>query len=88
MLPKPRFLDGISGLAGTAFSAAQGIREEIHSVIKSRVEEAVYKLNLVPREEFEAVQNMASRARIAQEQAEEKLSLLEKRLENIEKELF
>lgn len=88
MTPKLRFLDGISGLAGTAFSAAQGAREEIHSLLKTRIEEIIYKLDLVSREEFDAVQEMASKARLEQEKATEQVRLLEERLAKIEKELF
>lgn len=84
MVARPRFLDDLTGLAGTAFSAASGLREEIQTLIHSQINEILFSLNLVRRDEFDAVQEMASRARQEQEQTEQRLTMLEARLNELE----
>lgn len=84
MVDRPRIFDDLAGAAGTAFSAFSGIREEIHALIRSRIDEVLYSLNLVRREEFEVVQEMASRARQSQEEIENRLAHLENRIKNLE----
>ncbi|MCX5618303.1 accessory factor UbiK family protein [Bombella sp. TMW 2.2543] len=84
---RPRFLDDLTGLAGTAFSAASGLREEVHTLIHSQINEILFSLNLVRRDEFDAVQEMASRARLEQEQTEQRIKALEARLDELEQTL-
>ncbi|GBR46135.1 MULTISPECIES: accessory factor UbiK family protein [Neokomagataea] len=81
---KARFFDDIAGLAGNAFSAANGVREEIHAIVRARVDEVLNGLDLVRRDEFDAIQEMAGRARLAQEEAEARLAGLEERLARLE----
>jgi BMFP domain-containing protein YqiC len=64
---RPKFFDDLAGVAGGAISVLAGLREELASMTKARVEEALRRLDLVKREEFEA---MAELARHAKEQAE------------------
>ncbi|CDG33493.1 hypothetical protein CO583_07585 [Parasaccharibacter sp. TMW2.1882] len=87
MVSRPRFLDDLTGLAGTAFSAASGLREEVHTLIRSQINEMLFSLNLVRRDEFEAVQEMASRTRAEQERTEQRLRELEARLDELEQAL-
>ncbi len=77
MAERPRFFDDLAGVAGGAFSALAGMREEVESTIRARVDEAIRRLDLVKREDLEAVQEMAARARSGQEAAEARLSALE-----------
>ncbi|MCX8666748.1 accessory factor UbiK family protein [Acetobacteraceae bacterium B3987] len=87
MVSRPRFLDDLTGFAGTAFSAASGLREEVHTLIRSQINEILFSLNLVRRDEFDAVQEMAARARAEQEQTAERLQALEARLDELEQAL-
>ena len=80
MAERPRFFDDLAGVAGGAFSALAGVREEVESTIRARVEEAIRRLDLVKREDLEAVQEMAALARAGQEAAELRLTALEARL--------
>ncbi len=80
MAERPRFFDDIAGLAGGAMSAFQGLRDELESQLKARLDDTIRKLDLVRREEFEAVAEMASRARAGQEAAEARLDALEARM--------
>ncbi len=85
MTERPKFFDDLAGVAGGAFSALAGIREEAESMVRARVDEAIRKLDLVRREDLDAVQEMAANARAGQEAAEARLAALEARLSTLEK---
>lgn len=63
MSDRPKFFDDLAGVAGGALSALAGLREEIAAMVRARVDEAVRRLDLVKREEFEAMAELARRAR-------------------------
>lgn len=84
MPDKPRFFDDLAGVAGGAFSALTGLREEINAIVRCRVDEVLGSLQVVRREEFEVVRELAARARIAQEEAERRIAALESRVEALE----
>jgi BMFP domain-containing protein YqiC len=84
MADRPRFFDDLAGVAGGAFSALAGLREEVESTIRARVEEAIRRLDLVKREDLEAVQELAANARAGQEAATAKIAALEARLAKLE----
>lgn len=78
MLDRPKFLDDIAGVAGGAISAVAGLKEEVASLAKARVEEMVRRLDLVSREEFEAMAELARRARAQADALELRVAALEK----------
>jgi BMFP domain-containing protein YqiC len=80
MSDRPRFFDDLAGVAGGAMSAFAGLRDEAEALAKSRLDEAIRKLDLVRRAELDAVQELAANARAGQETAEAKLAALESRL--------
>jgi len=84
MTERPKFFDDLAGVAGGAFSALAGLREEAESTIRARVDEAIRKLDLVKREDLDAVQEMAANARAGQEAAEARLTAMEARLSAFE----
>jgi BMFP domain-containing protein YqiC len=81
---RPRFFDDLAGVAGGAFSAFTGVRDELESVLRARLDEMIRKLDLVRREDLEAVQEMAANARAGQEAAEAQLAALEVRVAALE----
>ena len=81
---RPRFFDDIAGVAGGAFSAFTGLRDEAEAVMRARLDEMIRKLDLVKREDLEAVQEMAANARAGQEAAEARLAALEHRVAALE----
>ncbi len=87
MSDRPRFFDDIAGVAGGAFSALTGLREEIEATVKARIDELVRRLELVRRDELEAALDMAAAARSGQEAAETRLAALEERLARMERSL-
>jgi BMFP domain-containing protein YqiC len=62
-----RFLDDFAKLMTDAAGAAQGLRHEFETLLKSQAERLLHSMDLVQREEFEAVKAMAQKAREEQE---------------------
>ncbi|HHY01267.1 MAG TPA: accessory factor UbiK family protein [Paracoccus sp.] len=58
-----RFLDDMSRLMTNAMGVAQGARDEAETAMKSWVDRWMADRNFVTREEFEAVRDMAIKAR-------------------------
>jgi BMFP domain-containing protein YqiC len=84
MAERPRVFDDLASMAGGAVSALSGLRDEAEALMRARVDETIRRLDLVRREEFEAVAEMAARARTAQEDAEARLAALETHLASLE----
>jgi BMFP domain-containing protein YqiC len=84
MADRPRFFDDLAGVAGGAISALAGLRQEVESVVRARIDEAIRALDLVRRDEYEAVMEVAARARGGQEAAEARVADLEERLAVVE----
>jgi len=87
MADRPRFIDDLAGVAGGAISALAGLREETEALIRARVDETIRRLELVRRDELEAVTELAARARAGQEAAEMKVAALEARVAKLEQDL-
>jgi len=75
-----RLLDDLSRVATGAFAALSGVREEVEVRLREQFEKILARLDVVTREEFDAVQAMAARARAEQEKLEARLAALESRL--------
>jgi BMFP domain-containing protein YqiC len=84
MAERPRFFDDMAGVAGGALSALTGLREEAEALLRARVDEAIRRLDLVRREELDAVRTLAANARAGQEAAELRVAALEARLAALE----
>ncbi|MCO5091082.1 accessory factor UbiK family protein [Bosea sp. (in: a-proteobacteria)] len=77
--PGNRILDDIARLATDAAGAAQGVRREVETVVKTQIERLLRDLDVVTREEFEAVREMALIARAENDRLAERLKALEER---------
>ncbi|MFT8896790.1 MAG: accessory factor UbiK family protein [Acetobacter sp.] len=84
MADRPRIFDDLAGVAGGAISAFAGVKEEINALVRSRVDEVLGQLQVVRREEFEVVKELAANARMAGEEAEQRIAALEKRVADLE----
>ncbi len=84
MSERPRFFDDLAGVAGGAISALAGLREEAEAMIRARTDELILRLDLVRREELEAVHELAANAKAGQEAAEASVAQLETRLKELE----
>ncbi|HMM14551.1 MAG TPA: accessory factor UbiK family protein [Parvibaculum sp.] len=75
-----RVLDEIARLFTNAAGAAQGVRQEVETLIRSQAERLVADLDLVAREDFEAVRDMARLAREENEALKLRIEALEAQL--------
>jgi BMFP domain-containing protein YqiC len=75
-----RLLDDLARVATGALGALTGVRGEVEARIREQFERILARMDLVTREEFEAVREMASRARAEQEELQHRLGELEARL--------
>lgn len=72
-----RLFDDISRVATGALGAFAGLSREIEALVRQRVERFIGGLDLVSRDEFEAVKAMAERARAENEALSARLAVLE-----------
>lgn len=72
-----RLLDDLAKVASGAASTLVGVKQELDALIMQRVERLVASLDLVTRDEFEAVRATAANARAQQELLEERIARLE-----------
>ncbi len=72
--------DDFTRLMGGAADVAQGVRREFEQGLKGQFERWLATLDVVTREEFEAVKEMAARARDENDKLEARLALLEAKL--------
>ena len=75
-----RFFDEIARLMNDAAGAASGVRREVETVVRNQAERILRDLDLVKREEFEAVKEMARLAREENEGLKARVAALEARL--------
>jgi BMFP domain-containing protein YqiC len=75
-----RFFDEIGRLMNDAAGAAQGMKREVDSVIRAQAEKILNDLDIVKREEFEAVKEMARLAREENEALKARIAVLEGKL--------
>jgi BMFP domain-containing protein YqiC len=75
-----RLYDEIARLMNDAAGVAQGVRREIDSVVRTQAERILRDLDLVQREELEAVKEMARLAREENEALKARVAALEARL--------
>jgi len=75
-----RFLDELAKLMTDAAGAADGLKREVASVMRSQGERLLQGMDVVQREEFEAVKAMAEKARLENERLEARIAKLEARL--------
>jgi BMFP domain-containing protein YqiC len=78
--PRNRILDEVARLVTDAAGVAQGVRREAETVVKTQVERLLASMDVVTREEFEAVKEMAALARQENEKLAARLASLEERL--------
>lgn len=85
MQTENRLLDDLAKLMTNAAGAAQGVKSELDTLFRQRAERLMTDLDLVSRDEFDAVQAMAAEARAENARLEARLADLEARLVKQEK---
>jgi BMFP domain-containing protein YqiC len=80
MQSQNRFFDDMARVAAGAVGALAGVRGEIETRLRDQLERVLAGMDLVSREEFEAVKAMAAKAREEQEVLLQRIEALEARL--------
>lgn len=71
-----KVLDDVARVIAGAAGAAQGVRDEIDGAIKHQLQRLLRDMDLVTREEFDVVKDMAAKAREENEVLKEELESL------------
>jgi BMFP domain-containing protein YqiC len=79
-----KFFDELGKLITDAAGAAQGVRKEIENVVRAQAENILHELDVVQREEFEAVKAMAQKAREENDALKRRIALLEAVVDDFE----
>lgn len=78
-----RIVDEFAKLMTDAAGAAQGVRREVETLMRSQGERILREMDVVSREEFEVVKDMARKAREQNEALTVRLDALEAELRNL-----
>lgn len=76
-----RFFDDIARLMTDAAGAADGVRREIETVVKSQIERLLREMDVARREEVDVLRDMVVAAREENEQLALRVKTLESRLD-------
>ncbi len=84
MQSQNKILDDMAKVASSAMGVAAGMRGEVEARFREQLERILTQMDLVPREEFDAMKAVAIAAREGQEALAEQVAGLTKRLEALE----
>lgn len=74
------FFDDLARMANGALGALSGLRAEIEALVRQQMERFTSGMDMVSREEFEAVRDMAAKARAENDALAKRVADLEARL--------
>ncbi|MBK0399411.1 accessory factor UbiK family protein [Limibaculum sp. M0105] len=80
MQTRGKLFDDLSQLMTNAAGMAQGVKTEAETAMRSFMERWIADANLVTREEFEAVREMAAKARAENDELRARIEALEAKL--------
>jgi len=80
MQSENRLFDDVARMAGGALNMLTGLKNEVENMVRSQMESWLSGLNLVSREEFDLVRQMAAKARDEQETLTARIAALEAKL--------
>jgi BMFP domain-containing protein YqiC len=75
-----RILDEFAKLVTDAAGAAQGVRREVETAFKGQAEKILNSMDVVQREEFEAMREMAIKSRAEAKRLAARIDALEARI--------
>ena len=75
-----RFFDELAKVMTNAAGAAQGLRRELDTIVQNQVERVLNNLEVVKRDDFEAVRAMAQKAREENDRLAARIAEIESRL--------
>jgi hypothetical protein len=84
MQSQSKILEDIAKVASSALGVAAGMRSEVEARFREQLERLLTQMDLVPREEFDAMKAVAVAAREGQEALAAQVAALEQRLAALE----
>jgi hypothetical protein len=84
MQSQSKILEDMAKVASSAMGVAAGMRSEVEARFREQLERLLNQMDLVPREEFDAMKAVAIAAREEQEKLSAQVAALEKRLAAVE----
>jgi BMFP domain-containing protein YqiC len=80
MQSQNRFFDDLARVASGALGTLSGVKTEVETRLREQLEKVLAGMDLVSRDEFEAVKAMAAKARSEQEDLANRVAELESKL--------
>ena len=80
MQSQNRFFDDLARVAASALGTLSGVKTEVETRLREHLEKVLAGMDLVSRDEFEAVKAMAAKARSEQEELASRVAELESKL--------
>ena len=80
MQTRSRIFDDLAKVAGGAVSTFTGLKAEIEVLIRQQIERFLLDADMVPRDEFDAVKELAANARSGQDALDKRVLNLERKL--------
>ena len=84
MQSQSKILEDMAKVASSAMGVAAGMRTEVEARFREQLERLLAQMDLVPREEFDAMAAVAVAAREGQEALAAQVATLEQRLADLE----
>ena len=83
MQTRNRLFDDLAKVANSAAGTMVGLKDEVENMVRYRMERFMSDMNMVHREEFDAVRAMAAKARTEQAALEKRIEELEAKLDRL-----
>ena len=77
MTERGKVFEDAARVAGGALGILAGLRKELETVVQQQFRRLLSNMDLVSREEFEIVREMAQKARVENENLQQRITLLE-----------
>lgn len=82
MQTRAKIFDDIAKVTSGAVSTLSGLKGEVENLVREQIERILINADMVPRDEFDVVKAMAVKARSKQEEIENRIQELEKKLKS------
>jgi len=82
MVNKTKIISDLSKMAVDAMSTFSGIKKEVETIVRLRVDKAINKMNLVKRDEFEVLKKIVQKLAIEKNSRKKTKSRLKSKIQN------
>ena len=82
MVNKTKIISDLSKMAVDAMSTFSGIKKEVETIVRLRVDKAINKMNLVKRDEFEVLKKIVQKLAIEKNSRKKTKSRTKSKIQN------